>query len=370
MVPAEMKRIGYDLRWKTGTLDHYVGDLLAALVAEGKEEFRFICYGESRHEKFVKSLGGAAEFRLAPWPRYGLAAQLDFPRALRKDRVQILHCPFYVMPWLAGAATVVTFHDIIPFTKYSDKRGLSRFLVCSMYRMAARRAKAILTVSDFSRQDTVRVLGVRESKVRVAHDAPGPYAFTEPKPDRYADYMPYFACMTARHIESKNTVAAVKAWKIFRERTGLRHKLLIGGNTTEEGRAQLVEAGCGEDCRLLGFVPDEEMASFFHYAEAFVTPSLYEGFGLPPLEAMAAGAPVLSSNAASLPEVCGDAALYFDPSRPEDLADLMNQIATHPELGKRMIEKGRGRAKMFSYQKSASRILDLYRDLLNMAQAR
>ncbi len=362
---TEKKRIGYDLRWKTGTLDHYVGDLLAALVAEGKEEFHFVCYGDPKDREFAEALGDDAEFKAAPWPRYGLASQIAFPRALRKDRIQLLHCPFYVMPLFPGSPTIVTFHDVIPFTKYGDKRGLARLLVCSMYRLAARRAAAIVTVSNFSRQDIVRELRVPESKVTVAHDAPGAYAFIESKSELYAQHAPYFACMTARHIGSKNTVTAIKAWKIFRERTGLPHKLLIGGKTTEEGKALLAQAGCAEGCHLLGFVADEQLSSFFHNAEAFIIPSLYEGFGLPPLEAMAAGAPVLSSDAASLPEVCGDAALYFNPSSPEQLASLMIRISGDPALRAQMMASGKRRAQGFTYRQSAARILELYRELLN-----
>lgn len=367
---VEKNRIGYDLRWKTGTLDHYVGDLLAALVSEGKEEFQFICYGESRHQQFVEHLGKGAEFRLAAWPRYGLATPYAFRRALRRDRVQILHCPFYVMPWFVGVPTIVTFHDVIPFTKYADKRGLARLLVCSAYRLAARQSAAILTVSNFSRQDILRVLQVPESKVTVAYDAPGPSAFAAPASDFYGSEQPYFACMTARHIESKNTATAVRAWKIFRDRTGLKHKLLIGGNTTEAGRRLLAQSGCGNGCRLLGFVPDQQLVSFFRSSEAFIIPSVYEGFGIPPLEAMAAGTPVLSSNAASLPEVCGDAALYFDPFSPEELADLMIRIAKDPDLRLQMIENGKRRVNFFSYQKSAAVILGVYRDLLNRGRAR
>ena len=360
-----MKRVAYDLRWHSGTLDHYVSLLLAALVAEGSDEFHFVCYGDPKDRELVQRLGEAAEFRAALWPRYGLAAQIAFPRALLKDRIQLLHCPFYVMPLWASVPTVVTFHDVIPFTPYADKRGLARFVVCSMYRVAARRATAIVTVSNFSRRDIARVLRVPESKVTVAHDAPGPYAFLEPRPECYAPYTPYFACMTARHIESKNTVVAVKAWRIFRERTGLPHQLLIGGKTTEQGKALLAQAGCGAGCHLLGFIPDAQLSSFFHSAEALIIPSLYEGFGLPPLEAMAAGAPVLSSNAASLPEVCGDAALYFNPASAEELASLMAQVARDASLHARLAEQGRRRARQFSYQQSARRILELYRTLLS-----
>ena len=179
--------------------------------------------------------------------------------------------------------------------------------------------------------------------------------------------IPYFACITARHFEAKNTILAIKAWRIFRERTGLPHRLLIGGGTTEEGRARLTEAGCGGDCKMIGFVPDESYSSFFHYAEAFIIASLYEGFGLPALEAMACGAPLISSNRASLPEVGGNAALYFDAADAEELASLMIRVATDRELRDRMVSQGKAQAQKFTYAESAQRILSIYQQVLGTA---
>jgi glycosyltransferase involved in cell wall biosynthesis len=363
--PPRKHRIGYDLRWKQGTLDHYVGNLLAALVEAGENEFDFVVYGHPEHRGVAESLNGRVLFREVSWPRYSLREQTAFRRVLGADGVDLLHCPFYVAPLASGVPTIVTIHDMIPFTEFSEKRGLNRLIVCMMTRIAARRSAAILTVSEASKNDIVRMLGVPESKVTVAHCALGRYAFIEAKPGAYASRAPYFACMTARHIGSKNTLAAVRAWRIFRERTGLPHRLLIGGRTSEQGQALLARAGCGDGCELLGFVPDDNLSSFFGCSQAFIIPSFYEGFGIPALEAMAAGAPVLSSNAASLPEVCGDAALYFNPSNPEELADHMIRICEDPNLRAQMIARGRVRSGQFAYRQSAGRIVQLYRELLH-----
>ena len=314
----EKIRIGYDLRWQTGTLVHYVGNLLKTLVARGKDKFHFVCYSQGMDSQIVPELDGLVEIRRVPWSRYSVGGQLLLPRLLRKDRIKLFHSPFYMMPFFSHVPTVVTIHDVIPFLKYTDKRGLDKMVICALNRLAAHRALAIVTVSEMSKKDIVRVLGVPESKVKVAPCGIGSYVATAPKPDLYRQHAPYFACMTARHFEAKNTTVAIKAWQIFRQRTGLPHRLLIGGGTTEEGRARLTEVGCEGDCKLLGFVPDENLSSFLHYAEAFVIPSLYEGFGLPALEAMACGAPLISSNRASLPEVGGNAALYFDAENAEE----------------------------------------------------
>jgi len=360
-----MMRIGYDLRWHTGTLVHYVRNLIRALAIQGKEEFQFVCYEDGTAGQIVAELDGVAEFHRVPWSRYSLSSQILLPKLLRRDRVEIFHNPFYMMPFFSNVPSIVTIHDVIPFLEYTDKRGLDKIAVCGLNWLSAQRAAAIITVSEVSKKDIMRVLGVPESKVKVAHCGMGSYVAVEPDADLYSQYVPYFACMTARHFEAKNTILAIKAWRIFRERTGLPHQLLIGGGTSEKGRARLTEAiGGREGCKLLGFVPDESFSSFLHSAEAFIIPSLYEGFGLPALEAMACGAPLISSNRASLPEVGGDAALYFDAADAEQLACLMIHVATDQALRTRMISQGKAQAQRFTYTESARNILSLYRQLL------
>jgi glycosyltransferase involved in cell wall biosynthesis len=363
-----MMRIGYDLRWRTSTLVHYVENLLRALVVQGKGEFQFVCYGHETDSQFVAELDGLAEFRQVPWSRYSLNGQALLPRLLRRDGVKLFHNPFYMMPFFSGVPNVVTIHDVIPFLEYTDKRGLAKMTICALNWLAAHRASAIVTVSELSKKDIVRVIGVPESKVRVAPCAVGSYMATAPKAELYREHVPYFACMTARHFEAKNTALAIKGWRIFRERTGLPHKLLIGGGTSGEGRARLTEIGGGGDCKLLGFVPDENLSSFLYYAEAVIVPSLYEGFGLPALEAMACGAPLISSNRASLPEVGGSAPLYFDAANAEELASLMIRVATDQELRAAMISRGKAQTQKFTYAESAQRILSLYRQVLGTAK--
>jgi len=364
----EMTRIGFDLRWQTGTLVHYVGNLLRALVVQGKGEFQFVCYGQEMDTQIVAELDGLAEFHRIPWSRYSLDGQMLLPRLLRRDGIKLFHSPFYMMPFFSSVPAIVTIHDVIPFLEYTDKRGLGKTAICALNRLAAHRASAIITVSEVSKKDIVRVLGVPESKVKVAPCGVGSYVAMEPKRNLYSQHVPYFACMTARHFEAKNTTLAIKAWRTFRERTGLPHRLLIGGGTSEEGRARLTEMiGCGGDCKLLGFVPDESLSSFLHYAEAFIIPSLYEGFGLPALEAMACGAPLISSNRASLPEVGGNAALYFDAADADELARLMIRVATDRELRAWLVSQGKAQAQKFTYAESAQRILSIYQEVLGTA---
>jgi glycosyltransferase involved in cell wall biosynthesis len=361
-----MTRIGFDLRWKTGSLVHYVGHLLRALIVQAKGEFQFICYGEEMDAQTPGKWDMCAEFRKVPWSRYSLEGQIRLPNLLRRDRIQLFHSPFYMMPYFSSVPAIVTIHDVGPFLHFTDKRGLNKMAICALNRLSARQASAIITVSEVSKKDIVRVLRVPESKVKVAPCGVGSYVATEPNPDLYGQHVPYFACMTARHFEIKNTALSIQALRIFRKRTGLPHKLLIGGGTSNRGCARLTETiGCGKDCHLLGFVPDENLSSFFHSAEAFLIPSLYEGFGLPALEAMACGTPLISSNRASLPEVGGNAALYFDGADAEELASLMIRVATDRELRRCMVIRGKAQAQRFTYTDSAQRILRIYEQVLD-----
>src|SRR5882762_5669169 len=163
-----MIRIGYDLRWRTGTLVHYVENLKRALVVQGKGEFEFVCYGHGTDSQVVAELDGSAEFREVPWSRYTLDGQVLLPRLLRRDGIKLFHSPFYMMPFFSGVPAIVTIHDVIPFLEYTDKRGLDKMAIRALNRLAAHRASAIITVSEASKKDIVRVLGVPESKVKVA----------------------------------------------------------------------------------------------------------------------------------------------------------------------------------------------------------
>jgi hypothetical protein len=182
-----------------------------------------------------------------------------------------------MMPFASYVPNTVTIHDVGPFLGYAEKRGFGQDGDLSTQSTGCAQASAIITVSGMSKKDIVRVLGVSESKVKVAPCGVGSYVAAAPKPDLYRQHAPYFACMTARHFEAKNTSLAIKAWQIFRQRAGLPPRLLVGGGTSEEGRARLTEVGCEGDCKLLGFVPDESLSSFLHYAEESIIPSLLGG---------------------------------------------------------------------------------------------
>ena len=132
-------------------------------------------------------------------------------------------------------------------------------------------------------------------------------------------------------------------------------------------RARLRQLGVEDDVLFPGYVPGEELADFYHLADVFVYPSLYEGFGLPVLEAMACGVPVITSNISAMPEVAGDAAVLVEPNNSQDLAAAIERVVTDEALRRSLIEKGLRRSSLFSWQKAACHTLDLYRQVASSA---
>jgi len=163
----------------------------------------------------------------------------------------------------------------------------------------------------------------------------------------------------------KNLPGLVEAMKIIHARSEKIPLIIAGrrGGEYEKVLGLIRRAGLEEKVRVTGYVPEAELRRLYRLATAFVFPSLAEGFGLPILEAMASGLPVAASRTSAMPEVGGDAAVYFDPSRPEDLASAVIRLLEDQDLRQRLAEKGKARARMFSWTATARRTLDFYRSL-------
>jgi len=165
----------------------------------------------------------------------------------------------------------------------------------------------------------------------------------------------------------KNYPVLMQAYAALRQRTGLPHKLAIVGGRgwlTEEIDATITRLGLADQVRLLGFAPDDDLPALYTGASLLAFPSLYEGFGLPALEAMACGTPVVASTAPSLPEVCGDAALLVDPADVDGLADALERVLTDQEMAAQMVARGQQRAAQFRWEDAAKDLLAVYRQVL------
>lgn len=367
-------RIGIDAR---KLHDYGIGTYLRNLVAQlarqdHDDQYLLIC--RRADADFVASLGPRFEPIIERARNYSVLEQFSVPLALRRAKVELFHAPHYVVSPFTTCPTVVTIHDCIHlrFPQYLPNRRAHVYARVMML-MAARRARRILTVSQASKQDILRYLNVPASKIEVIYNALDERLATPPPEEditrvreRFQLRAP-FILYTGNIKPHKNVDRLIEAFAILRKKRSAELKLLIIGDEISKYpnlRRQIHKYQLHQHVRFLGFVPDATVRVLYRLAAAFVFPSLYEGFGLPPLEAMASGTPVITSNVSSLPEVVGDAALLIDPMDPSAIADAMQRVLDEPELRAELIRRGSERVKTFSWPRSIARTHEVYAEVL------
>ncbi|HEX7102451.1 MAG TPA: glycosyltransferase family 1 protein [Nitrolancea sp.] len=309
-------------------------------------------------------------------PAYMLAAPAQIAAVARRDRLDVIHDPFGVSPFfvprrLAPFGRVLTLHDVIPFIYPETHARLTNLLFRRYIPRSLRFVDRIITDSESSRQDIVRFLRFPAERVNAIpigvapRFAPAEADACQRNRERYglpADYVLTVGSLNPR----KNLETLFAAYQQLR-RSGLPHRLVVVGPTAwkSAGIFQRLRAlGIEQDVLLTGFVADEDLPALYSGASVFAFPSLYEGFGLPPLEAMACGTPVVTSNRSSLPEVVGDAGLLVDPLDVEALASAIDRLLTDPELSVGLIERGFARAASFTWERTARAHYCVYREVL------
>ena len=350
----------------------YVRNLVRQLARQcGDESYGLVC--QPADADFVRALGPRFEPIVARAGHYSAAEQVTIPWLVREARADVFHAPHYVLSPLTQCPCVVTIHDCIHlrFPQYLPNRAGVVYAKWMM-RSAAHKAKRILTVSQASKDDILSYLDVPASKVEVIYNALDERLATTPTDedlgrvrDRFLLNAPFV--LYAGNIKPhKNVDRLIQAFAAVRERVPGELKLLIIGDELSKYpnlRRLVHRYHLHPHVRFLGFVPDETLAALYRMASVFVFPSLYEGFGLPPLEAMAAGAPVVTSNVSSLPEVVGDAALLIDPLNPQAIADAIVRVLTDDSLRADLIRRGHERVKAFSWERSVARVREVYADV-------
>ena len=307
-------------------------------------------------------------------PAYSAREQFRIPLDLRRERADLFHAPHYVLPPLTPCRSVVTIHDCIHlrFPEYLPSRMAYAYARASLWT-ATHQAARVLTVSEASKRDILRYFRVPDEKIDVIPNAIDERFNQPPEPEqiqrvreRYQLDDPFV--LYAGNIKPhKNIERLIEAFHLFRKGGFDQVKLLIIGDEISKYatlRRAVHRLKLHKHVRFFGFVSDETLAALYRLAAVFVFPSLYEGFGLPPLEAMASGAPVITSNVSSLPEVVGDAALLIDPYDPDAIADAMRQVLSDDGLRASLRERGLLRARHFSWERSIGRVHDIYGEVL------
>jgi glycosyltransferase involved in cell wall biosynthesis len=294
------------------------------------------------------------------------------PLRLRALRTDVYHGPAVFLPHVKlGYRTVVTIHDLVSFLFPETVPRKYSLYMRLMTRLAVRSADRIIAVSRATQTDLEEILGVARDKIVVIHEAVGP-EFAQPvAPEaveavvrRYGLRPPY--CLFVGNLEPrKNLPGLIQAFADVRRRLApsARAQLVLAGTRAwlHGGIFRAVEQhGLGDDVAFTDYVPIADLPALYAGATCFVFPSLYEGFGLPVLEAMAAGAPVVAARAGSIPEVAGDAALLVDARAPGELAAAIEAVLTDATLRERLAALGRARAAMFEWDTVARRTLAVY----------
>jgi glycosyltransferase involved in cell wall biosynthesis len=285
-----------------------------------------------------------------------LSEQVSLPLVLRRRRAAAVHAPNCFLPLRRPCPGVVTIHDLAFEAMPEDFSRRTGWKYRRFVPRAARSAERVICVSEFTRDDVCDRYGVDPRKVRVIHPAPSLSEGSAEAPEGL------YLLAVGDLRRKKNLLRLVEAFRILRE-DGLPHRLLLAGLDSGEGQ-RVREAAGDAPVELLGYLPDEGLDAVIRGAELLVQPSAYEGFGLTVVEAMARGCPVACARAGGLPEAGGDAAAYFDPLDPRDMAAAIRRVIEDEELRERMIETGRARAAALTWEDVADRTVRVYRELL------
>ena len=302
--------------------------------------------------------------------------QLSLRKVCAETKVDVLHSPYFASPLFPNVPTVVTIHDVIPLVLPSYAQSFHVRAYMQLVSAAAKRAEAILTVSEASKQDIVRVLKIPPERIHVTYNATDssltPICDTSALDwvrDSYGitgDYLLYFGGFDRR----KNVERILQAYHSARESFNRPCQLVLAGSLNLVGhplypdpRSMILRYGLEGEVIVTGKISEDEKPALYSAARAFVFPSLYEGFGMPVLEAMACGTPVITSCVSSLPEVAGDAALLVDPTDVDAIAGAMVQLVNDAALGEDLRRKGLQRASLFSWEASAAKTLEVYRQV-------
>jgi glycosyltransferase involved in cell wall biosynthesis len=343
----------------------YIRNLLREL-ARTDQDTEYVLLSREADLGVAAQLGPNFRSVLEPSPNYSVREQLHVPWVLRRERPDVFHAPHYVLPPGVHCRSVVTIHDCIHlmFPQYLPSRAAYAYARATMWA-AARRSDRILTVSEASKRDILHFFNVPPEKIVVVYNAIDEHFRNTPPEDTVArvreryqlDHK--FVLYVGNIKPHKNLVRLIEAFDELRKHGFEDLKLLIIGAL----RRAVHRHKLHKHVRFLGYLSDETLAVLYRLASAFVFPSLYEGFGLPPLEAMASGTPVVTSNVSSLPEVTGDAAVLVDPYDVDSIVEGLRRVLSDPALAAELGRRGQERAREFSWARSVEKTRQVYQEL-------
>lgn len=300
---------------------------------------------------------------------------VTIPFALRRENVDLVHVPHHEAPLFSRSKLVVTVHDCVHVLfPPEDSSKFRNYLSYLSTKRVIERAKHVLAVSNSTKEDLIDIFSLRESKISVVHNALDErFAFDHTCEERKHVLERYqlkdpFVLYSGKIRPHKNLHRLIEAFAVLKselvddERYKNLKLIIIGDELSKHQylRLTVIRSGVQQDVRFFGFVPYPILRVFYRSAALFAFPSLYEGFGLPPLEAMANRTPVIASNKSSLPEVLEDAAVLVNPENVFDIARGMKSILSDEVLRQKLIQKGIQQVAKFSWKSAAQHVLETY----------
>jgi glycosyltransferase involved in cell wall biosynthesis len=353
-------------------ISRYVTNLTGALVAEPDPIDRLsllLCPSSGLATGSTDKAGPRVNLVHTGVSPFSLAQQWAVPRLLHRQNVTIYHSPYYLMPYRPGKPTVLTIYDLIPALCPAQVSPRARVLFRLTTRLALSAATRVIAISDTTRRDLIRHFGLEGEKVSTVHLAAD--ARFGPVRDRELPRVRGEHGLTSPYVlyvginkPHKNLLRLIQAWGTLQQDDRVRDCVLAIAGPWDprypEPQQWVERLSVQQSVRFLGRVDDHDLPGIYCGALALVIPSLYEGFGLPVLEAMACGTPVVCAKAAALQEVAGDAALFFDPLNVEEMAGAVHRVIGSRSLRDDLGARGLGQAARFSWEGTATQTKRVY----------
>ncbi len=375
-------RIGIDARFYGPSgkgLGRYTQEITDRLVSLDQEADYFIFLSPENFDDFSLPTKNYQKIKInIRW--YSLAEQVILPFIFYKKKLDLLHFTHFNVPILYFSPFVVTIHDLI-LTKFPSLKAtllspwlyrLKNFAYRLVIKHAIKFSQKIITVSQFTADDIAKQFKVSPKKIEVTHEGVADNFLSSNSENNSEVLKKYnidgkFILYVGNAYPHKNLEGLLNTFVDFQKKYPEEKISLVLVGKEDHFYLQIKEIAkkmAIKNLHFPGYVPDEDLAAFFSQALFYVFPSFYEGFGLPPLEAMSQNCPVLSSSEGSLPEILGSAALYFDPYSKEDFLKKMEKIYYYPELRESLKLAGKERIKIYSWQDCATKTLAIYKKCL------
>jgi len=371
------KKIGIDARMygyaQTG-IGNYIRHLLEYIFKQDTENNYVIFLMPEEFDNFVLPNERIKKVKvLAKW--YSWKEQLLFPFQLYIEKLDLMHFTHFNSPILYFRKTIVTIHDVTPFffPGHKMKSLVRRIGFRAVFFSSVKKAKRVIAVSVNTKKDIVEHFKIQENKIKVIYEGVDDQFRVIKDRDKIEKFQKKynitkpFIFYTGVWRNHKNLVGLIRAFGILKKKYNLDYCLVLGGKEDlyyPEARKTWEKLGLESDIIRTGFIDQEDLPLFYNMAKVFVIPSFYEGFGLIGLEAMACGTPVVSSNTTSLPEVLGEAAVYFDPKKPEEMAERIKLVLIDEKLYNELIEKGFLQLEKYNWAKMGNETMEIYREAL------